>query len=80
MATSKLYKMQMTKDITIEWQILGDNEHPDKDQDLLVYPKHLELKKDIDFVNTPLDEIFFQHFFPSVKGHAAIIDECYEDR
>jgi len=50
-ATSKLYEMPLPKDKTMEWEILADNEHLGKDDDPLIYPENLELKKDIDFVS-----------------------------
>jgi len=80
-ATSQLFEMAVTKDEVIDWKILPDGEHitQDDNNNLVPFkcPDALVFKKEIDFINTPLDEIFFDEFFPSVKGHAARMDEFH---
>ena len=78
-ATAGLCEMQLRPDIKIDWKILGDEEHIGEDEELMKCPEHLEFKKDIDFVNTPMEDVFFEHFVPSVAGHAALFDEFFKD-
>ena len=39
------------------------------------YPETLNVLKDIDFVDEPYENIFFEHFFPSIVGYAKLMDE-----
>jgi len=78
-ATAKLFQMDVKEDIHVDWKILQDDEHLEEADDPLVYPTELEFKKEVDFVNKPFDEIFFDDFFPSVTGHAALFDEYFND-
>jgi len=79
--TAALYEMNLTKDVSVDWQILPDGEHiTHQNNDNLIpfrCPDKLVFKREIDFINRPLHEIFFNEFFPSLKGHAALIDEYH---
>ena len=63
---------------SIEWKIYGDNEYIKETDDPLQYPQEAKYQKDID-PDRPFDETFFSHFFPSVTGHAKVIDEFLSD-
>jgi len=63
----------------VEWTILGDDEVVD-DMALDAPPK-AQYKKDIPWnekaENMDYNEVFFEHFFPSIKGHAKLIDKYH---
>jgi hypothetical protein len=68
-------------DEDINWKILADGEHITKDP--------LGVPNSVDYVSadddnelsddTDLNDLFFEQFFPSVVGHAKIIDEFHAD-
>ena len=76
---AKMFEMKLdsTENNTIKWEILGDG--VDIVDDPMIYPTELPLKKNIDFDSEPLAEIFFRDFFPSVEGHASLMDEYFEN-
>ena len=64
----------------IDWKIFGDMEYiTEEDGSPMQYPEELSLKKEIDFrmgaEDNNLSEVFFEHFFPSVEGHAKLMDK-----
>jgi len=60
----------------INWEILRDAEHHiDTD---FVPPSDTNVMKDFDF-EWPLIDNFFDPLFPSIKGHARIIDKYLSD-
>ena len=63
---------------SINWDILPDGQHITRDEDPMEYPTEVRRKKDIDFGddgNTDkYADIFFEHFFPDVTGHAQKMD------
>ncbi|CAB9530025.1 hypothetical protein SEMRO_2714_G335340.1 [Seminavis robusta] len=75
--------MKIDSTTQVDWTILGDTEYIQPDQDHMKYPEEVELKKDIDFGSIandkPLAPLFFEHFFPSVEGHAKKMDEFFAD-
>jgi hypothetical protein len=68
-------------DEVINWKMLADGEHITKDP--------LDVPNSVDYVSadeenefsddTDLNDLFFERFFPSVVGHAKIIDEFHAD-
>ncbi len=59
-----------------EGEILKDEE--DLQWDAIELPDDVEYLKDIDVDDdTNLNKIFFDHFFPSVKGHAKTLDKYH---
>ncbi len=68
-------------DEVINWKILADGEHITEDP--------LDVPNSVDYVSadednelsddTDLNDLFFEQFFPSVVGHAKIIDEFHAD-
>jgi hypothetical protein len=66
-------------DEVITWEILADNEHVTECP--LKVPNGLDIKKTININEEEdnLNEIFFEHFFPSLVGHAKIIDKFHSD-
>lgn len=82
---TKVFQMKY-KDVTkdedidcINWTILGDTEYITPDEDPLTYPDELDVLKEVDFENKSLSDIFFEYFFPSVVGHAKLMDEFLSD-
>ena len=74
-------KLGLGNDKGINWKILADGEHITEDPlgvpnsvDYLAADKDNELSD-----NTSLNNLLFDQFFPSVVGHAKIIDEFYAD-
>ena len=61
------------EDELINWDILPDSKHITEDP--FEMPDGVKFKKEIEWEEGfDLNDIFFQHFFPSVEGHAKIID------
>jgi hypothetical protein len=68
-------------DEVINWKILADGEHITEDS--------LDVPNSVDYVSadednelsddTDLNDLFFDQFFPSIVGHAKIIDEFHAD-
>ena len=54
------------------WEILAEGDHITEDP--LDIPEEAQFKIDMD-ISRPLDELFFEYFFPDVTGHGKIIDE-----
>ena len=77
-ATAALYEMKWGKlqHEVIEWEILADG--VDITDNPMVYPEEIHMKKEIDFGSEPLDEIFFNHFFPCIEGHAKKLDDFFK--
>jgi hypothetical protein len=67
------------KDKVIQWQILQDGVNVPKSEDPMKVPTTLHYKKQINFQSDRLDIIFFDHFWPSVKGHGKLMDEYHSD-
>ncbi|KAG7356382.1 transposase IS4 [Nitzschia inconspicua] len=68
----------------VTWKILADKEYATDDDDPMIeYPKKASFNVDIDFGEVgsynDLKDIFFEHFFPDVVGHAQLIDEFHSD-
>ena len=62
----------------IEWQILGDDEYIT--EDVLDIPDEVEYEKDIEWTpDMEFNEVFFEHFFPSIEGHGKLINEWLAD-
>ncbi|KAG7356736.1 hypothetical protein IV203_001422 [Nitzschia inconspicua] len=62
----------------VTWKILPDSEYATDDDDPMIeYPKKASFNVDIDFGEmgsyNDLKDIFFEHFFPDVVGHAQLI-------
>jgi len=80
LATAKIfeYKYGRGDDDLIKWKILGDTEYITEDP--LEIPETAQYQKEIDW-SDDMDHntIFFEHFFPSIKGHGKIIDEFLAD-
>jgi hypothetical protein len=57
-------------DSLLEWKSFGDP---------MEYPDHLVIKKAIDFRAESYVTIFFRDFFPSIEGHARLLDENFVD-
>jgi hypothetical protein len=71
-------------DEIIKWQILEDGCHIGPDEDFLVVPEASAFKKAIAFDPADPDscdynKVFFDDFFPSIEGHARLMDEFYSD-
>ncbi len=69
-------------DEVINWKILADGKHITEDP--LDVPNSVDYYVSVDEGNqlsddTDLNDLFFEQFFPSVVGHAKIIDEFYAD-
>jgi hypothetical protein len=78
----------------IVWEILPDNEHltdlpippvPEKANFTLTWEQavssHQDSSSTLSASASPrLDLIFFDHFFPSVKGHGKIMDDYFDNR
>jgi hypothetical protein len=67
------------EDDVVKWKILSDTEHITKDQDPLKYPNELDIQHDINFDEEKFDTILFRDFFPSISGHARLMDEYLAD-
>jgi hypothetical protein len=74
-----VFDMDLNDNCTIKWNILADNQHITKEEDPMEYPSDLEVNEAIDFDDKSLADIWFDHFLPSVKGHALRIDEFLSD-
>jgi hypothetical protein len=63
-----------------QWEILADGgEHIKKSDDPMVIPDRLAIKRSINFDSQPYDQIFFDEFFPCIKGHGKLLDEYFAD-
>ena len=80
LAIATTYRHQYGKgdDEKIDWQILRDDEHvtdlPFNPSPDVQYKKNIDWSEDMDF-----NQVFFDDFFPSIVGHAAIIDDYLSD-
>ncbi|KAG7339288.1 hypothetical protein IV203_023991 [Nitzschia inconspicua] len=68
----------------VSWKILPDNGYTKEDDyPMVAYPKEASFNVDIDFGEVDryedLKEIFFEHFFPDVVGHAQWINDFHSD-
>ena len=81
-ATTFNYKYGEEEKEFIKWTILKDTE--DITEDPLNIPKEVnyttEIPWDPDVNKNDYNSIFFDHFFPSIKGHAKIIDDWLHDK
>jgi hypothetical protein len=82
--TAKVFSLKFGKeeDECIEWQIMADNAFIGPDEAELMVPDRPEFQKDFAFdPDHPNDfdfnKCFFKDFFPSIVGHAKIMDEYY---
>jgi hypothetical protein len=74
------YEMIIDKDgNSIKWKILGDTEYLKAEDDPLKYPEGPVLLRDIGWENKSFSSVFFDEFFPSVEGHAKLMDEYLAD-
>jgi hypothetical protein len=64
---------------SLKWKIFQDKEYITKAEDPMVYPDGPVLLRDIGFDTKGLSDIFFDEFFPSVDGHARLMDEYLQD-
>ena len=86
LADCKVFDFQYGKedDEFIKWNVMGDTEYIGEDEELLKVPDRAEFKnpnlfeksKDPDF---DFNKVFFDDFFPSIKGHAKIIDDFHSN-
>jgi hypothetical protein len=78
---TRLFEMKYGEmdDDAVNWKILRDTEHITKDEDPLTYPDELDIQHDIDFDDEHLETILFRDFFPSILGHAKLMDEYLAD-
>jgi hypothetical protein len=77
-AEAATYKMQYGKEDNefLSWKILKDEE--DLEWEAIELPDDVKFLKDIDVDDdTNLNEIFFDHFFLSVEGHAKTLDKYH---
>jgi hypothetical protein len=64
----------------IKWEIMGDTEYIGERDELLKVPERAEFKRDIAYDPSNEEEcdynkVFFEEFFPSIEGHAKIMDD-----
>jgi hypothetical protein len=80
-ATTFLHKYGEGDDEHVKWTILKDTEHITDDP--MDIPDSVEFKKEIDWGPDPdnmdYNKTFFDHFFPSIQGHAKLIDKFHAD-
>ncbi|MGL5936847.1 MAG: hypothetical protein ACRCZI_14630, partial [Cetobacterium sp.] len=62
---------------SINWKILKDTEYLKPSEDPCIYPDGVCFLKDIDFIEEGFDKTFFDVFFPTVVGHALLLDEFF---
>jgi hypothetical protein len=80
-ARKAIYKMQHGKEDNefLSWRILKDGEN--LEWETIELHDDVEYLKDIDIDDdTNLNAIFFDHFFPSLKGHAKTIDKFHASK
>jgi len=78
-ATTYQHRYGKGADDYIDWSILANGEHV---TDLPLMPEpEVQYRKEIEWDAEDMDhnKVFFEHFFPSIVGHAAIIDEYLLD-
>jgi hypothetical protein len=76
------YEMKYDKDgNSLKWKILQDTEYLKQDDDRMKYPDGPTLLREIDFGSgdKSLADIFFDEFFPSIVGHALLMDKYLSD-
>jgi hypothetical protein len=79
-ATATTYHMQYgnAEGEVIDWKIVPDDEH--LDWAMPDIPTNVEFLREIPLdVDSDLCDVFFEEFFPSVKGHAKLIDEFHSN-
>ena len=76
-ATRFVHKYGREEGEHVEWSILKDNENVVDDP--LIFEDRVQYKKDIPWSERREDNcynsLFFEHFFPSIEGHAKKIDD-----
>ena len=78
-AASYIYEDPRNPDVKVTWEIVKDGH----DIEWATVPEaSVDWVEDIELPSHPsgLSELFFSHFLPSIKGHAAIIDRYHSDR
>ena len=68
-------------DEVVDWKILGDDEHITEDPiSIPCTVAYTSPAKDYELDDmTDLNKLFFDEFFPSVVGHAKVIDDFHAD-
>ena len=74
--TMKTYNPRTQAIVPLVWNILLDTKRTSKEQDPMQHPETLNMLKDIDFDDEQYENMFFEHFFPSIASHAKLMDEC----
>lgn len=82
-AEAKSYAMRYGNNThdTINWEVLADNVHvTDDDLDQIPLPDLADVVvTDIDLKSALSIDTFFEHIFPQIMGHVAIMDEHLKD-
>ena len=64
------------KDQVLRWKILPDREHIEDEK--FKPPEHVDMKE-VDMTDKSFADVFFDEFFPDLKGSACIIDKYHSD-
>jgi Transposase IS4 len=86
LANAKTFDYQFTDNPAdkVTWKIFGDQEYVREEDDPMdTYTEEAVFKTEINFGSDDsfedLSKLFFEHFFPDVKGHAKLLDEFHSD-
>jgi hypothetical protein len=75
------YVMKYDKDgNAIHWTIFQDTEYLSEADDSMEYPDGPIVLRDVGFGSKELGDILFDEFFPSVDGHAVLMDDYNKDQ
>ncbi|CAB9499209.1 unknown protein [Seminavis robusta] len=80
-ADAKTYDMRYNEGgDKVTWTIHADDEFISTEEDPMSYPEKVDLKKEIDYEDSDLADVLFDHFFPCIKGHAEKIDKYHRNK